>query len=358
MGHGHSHSHGHGHRHGHNHSHGLDGHRECSTPPPPPGTVDLEEMMRKAEAEERRKEELRKASTDQGNGLPPVVEITPENLEMEVVLRSEQVPVIVAIGGAGAGDSVRLRMELEAMARTAQLNWILAWIDADTYPQLARVFGVQALPTVTAVAMGAPIGMFVGEKTREWLDQWVGQVLEATNGRLKGLPAGTRMADYEGDESIGTGTAAEPTDFFGNPVPTEDPRLEQAEEKLSIGDFDGALELYEAMLQSEPANAGLKRARANVAFFARAAKIDRTADPIARADAEPKNVALALDAADVIMLVDDPAKALDRLLTLLPQVFGDERETVKNRLVDLLQLFDATDEVALDARRRMASALF
>ena len=95
-----------------------------------------------------------------------------------------------------------------------------------------------------------------------------------------------------------------------------------------------------------------------MSFFARAAKIDRSADPIAKADAAPKDVALALDAADVTMLVDDPAKALDRLLKLLPQVFGDDREAIKARLLELLVLFDTADPVALDARRRMASALY
>ena len=179
------------------------------------------------------------------------------------------------------------------MAREANLNWILAWADAEEHPQLAQAFGVQAVPTVTAVAMGSPIRMFVGEKTRDWLEQWLAQVMEATRGRLKGLPAGTRMAgEGSGPE------APEPTDFFGNPVPTDDPRLEQAEELLEEGNFDGALELYDAMLQSEPANQGLKRAHANVSFFARAAKIDRSADPIAKADAAPNDVALALDAAD------------------------------------------------------------
>ena len=340
----HSHSHSHGHSHGHH---------ECSTPPPPPGTVDLERMHQRAEAERKRKEELERATSDQGEGLPPVVEVTPQTLEGEVVLRSEQVPVVVLIGAAGAADSLRLRTELEAMAREAQLNWILAWVDADEYPQLARAFGVQALPTVTAVAMGSPIGMFAGEKTRDWLDQWIAQVMEATKGRLKGLPAGTRMAGEGEDPEQET-----PTDFFGNPVPTSDPRLEQAEDLLSEGDFDSALALYDAMLDSEPANAGLKRAHANVAFFARAAKIDRSRDPISLADATPGDVALALDAADVTMLVDDPAKALDRLLRLLPVVFGKDREEIRERLLEYLLLFDAADPVALDARRRMASALF
>ncbi len=334
------------HSHPHSHGHSHDGHRECSTPPPPPGTVDLEQIKREAEARARVEESI----SDQGEGIPPVVTVTAENLQAEVVVRSEQVPVVVLIGAAGSPDTVRLRMELEEMARAANLHWILAWVDADTQFDVARAFGVQALPTVTAVAMGQPIGQFVGEQTRDYLDQWIAAVHDATKGRLKGLPAGTRMMG-EGEDYAG-----EPDG--GMKAPTDDPRLADAEDKLNEGDFDGAVAVYDEILKSEPANAALKAARTNVAFLARAQKIDRSSDPVARADADPKNVELALEAADVEMLVGDPAQSLERLLVLLPTVFGNDRAAVKDRLLDLLQLFDAAAPVALDARRRMASALF
>lgn len=338
-----THSHGHGHAHGHSHH----GHRECSDPPPPPGAVDLEALKREAEA----RAEAEKRIGDQGDGLPPMTEVTAENLEAQVVIRSEQVPVIVVIGSPGAPSCLRMRAMVEEMAREAGLAWLGAWVDADANMGVARAFGTQGLPTVVAVAMGQPIGQFVGEQTREYMDQWIRAVLDATAGRLKGLPPGTRMmgadGDAAGDESGG-----------GMRRPTDDPRLDVVEEKLNEGDFDGAVAVYDEILESEPANAELKAARTNVAFLARAQKIDRSSDPVARADASPKDVRLALDAADVQMLVGDPAGALDRLLVLLPQVFGDDRAAVKDRLLDLLQLFDAADPVALDARRRMASALF
>ena len=266
-----------------------------------------------------------------------------------MVIRSEQVPVVVLIGDPSSPDSVRMRLLLDEMAREANLNWIAAWVDAAAQMDVARAFGVQALPTVVAVAMGQPIGQFVGEQTRDYMDQWIEAVMDATRGRLKGLPAGTRMMG-EGEEG--------PEPDAGLKPPTDDPRLAQAEEKLNEGDFEGAVAVYDEILKSEPANAELKAARTNVAFLARAQKIDRASDPIARADADPKNVGLALEAADVEMLVGDPALSLERLLVLLPTVFGDDRAAIKDRLLDLLQLFDAADPVALDARRRMASALF
>lgn len=336
-------THAHGHSHGHSHSHA--GHRECSTPPPPPGTVDLEAIKREADA----RAEVERRISDQGEGLPPLVDVTAENFDPEVVIRSEQVPVVVLIGDPSSPDSVRMRLLLDEMAREANLNWIAAWIDAAAQMDVARAFGVQALPTVVAVAMGQPIGQFVGEQTRDYMDQWIEAVMDATRGRLKGLPAGTRMMG-EGEEG--------PEPDAGLKPPTDDPRLAQAEEKLNEGDFEGAVAVYDEILKSEPANAELKAARTNVAFLARAQKIDRASDPIARADADPKNVGLALEAADVEMLVGDPALSLERLLVLLPTVFGDDRAAIKDRLLDLLQLFDAADPVALDARRRMASALF
>ncbi|KKO77265.1 thioredoxin [Corynebacterium xerosis] len=302
-------------------------------------------MKREADA----RAEVERRISDQGEGLPPLVDVTAENFDPEVVIRSEQVPVVVLIGNPSSPDSVRMRLLLDEMAREANLNWIAAWVDAAAQMDVARAFGVQALPTVVAVAMGQPIGQFVGEQTRDYMDQWIEAVMDATRGRLKGLPAGTRMMG-EGEEG--------PEPDAGLKPPTDDPRLAQAEEKLNEGDFEGAVAVYDEILKSEPANAELKAARTNVVFLARAQKIDRASDPIARADADPKNVGLALEAADVEMLVGDPALSLERLLVLLPTVFGDDRAAIKDRLLDLLQLFDAADPVALDARRRMASALF
>ncbi len=316
----------------------------------------MAEMQQRAQQQAQAKQEQENRLNDASeNGIAPVVEITLENLQSDVVLRSEQVPVIVVIGGAAAPESVRLRNTLSEKARQAGLHWLLAVVDADTQPQVAQAFGVQQLPTVVAVAMGSPIGMFAGEKTSDWLDQWLAQVLEATSGRLKGLPAGSIMA---GDEGAAGSTAEQSVDVFGNPVPTDDPRLAQAEELFTEGNFGEALEVYDQILASEPANTALKNTRTKVAFFARAQQIDRSSDPIARADAAPDDVALALDAADVEMLLGSPEQPLERLLELLPKVFGDEREQVRQRLLDLLGLFDTGDPIALQTRQRMASVLF
>lgn len=332
------------------HAHGPagHGHRECATPPPPPGTVDLEQLRQRAEAEERRRREARAAAGDPDGAIDPVTEVTAANLETAVVLRSEEVPVLVLIGAPGAPETVRMRADLEEMVRAADLGWLLGVVDADAEFQVAQAFGVRMLPTLVAVAGGAPIGQAEGEKPREFLEQWATAVLDAVAGRLRGLPAGARMRGA-GEESE---AAAEPD------APTDDPRLAEAEEALAEGDFDRAIAVYDAILDSEPGNAALLAARTNVAFLARAQRLERTVDHVARAEADPGDVDAALDAADQQMLLGEAGPCLDRLLAALAGSAGEDRKRVHARLLEMLRLFDPADPLALDARRRMASALF
>lgn len=310
----------------HHHHHGT---------PASSGAIDLEQFKQNAEA-----------TADSGAGIPAVVQITGQNLDAEVVKRSEEVPVVVLIGAEGAPDYTRMKSDLTELAEASGLNWILGLVDAHSAMEVAQAFGVQVLPTLVAVAGGGPIGQAEGEQTGESLSQWINAVLDATKGRLRGLPPGTRMA---GD----VGEAEQPT----APVST-DPRLEQAEDLLNDGDFDAAVTVYDEILKSEPANTELKAARTNVAFLARAQKMDRAVDHVSVSNQDPTDVDAALNAADQLMLIGEANGSLDRLVSTLPKVFGKDRDTVRDRLLEMLQMFDPSDPAALDARRRMASALF
>lgn len=312
--------------HQHHHHHGG---------PASSGAIDLEQFKQSADA-----------TTDSGAGIPAVVQITGENLDAEVVKRSEEVPVVVLIGAEGAPDYTRMKSDLSELAEASGLNWILGLVDAHSAMEVAQAFGVQALPTLVAVAGGGPIGQAEGEQTGEALSQWITAVLDATKGRLRGLPPGTRMA---GD----VGEVEQPA-----PPVSTDPRLEQAEDLLNDGDFDAAVSVYDEILKSEPANTELKAARTNVAFLARAQKMDRAVDHVFVSNQDPTDVAAALNAADQLMLIGESNGSLDRLVSTLPKVFGKDRDTVRDRLLEMLQMFEPSDPAALDARRRMASALF
>jgi len=261
---------------------------------------------------------------------PGGVDVTEANLETEVLGRSNQVPVVVLLWTPRSDASVQLGEVLAALATSDGGSWALATVNVDTAPRVAQVFGVQAVPTVVAVAGGQPISSFEGVQPPEQLRRWVDSLLSATAGKLEGGEAG------DADEV--------------------DPELERARSLWDAAEFDEALAAYQAILDAQPNHAEAKDALRQIAFLKRATA--QPADAVARADAEPTDVEAAFSAADVEVSQDQVVEAFERLIALVRRTAGDERAAVRSRLVELFELFPADDPRVIAGRRNLANALF
>lgn len=292
------------------------------------GAIDLGELKAHAEA---------KAAVQSGSaasGVAPVITITMENVEEELIKRSAQVPVIVLIGSPRSEDSEQLRSDFSQLAHASNLQFVFAYINADETPDVARMFGIQGLPTVVALAAGQPIANFEGGQPLAALQQWSQAVVDAVKGQLTGISAETDTA----------------------PAP-EDPRFLAAHEALEHGDFDQAITLYDSILETDPKNVEAQQARDNAKLLARLSAADSTDDPIAHANANPADISAAFAAADAEIAAGAAEAAFNRLLLLLPQA-GEQKTEVKDRILELFALFDASDPRVLAARAKLASALF
>lgn len=309
------------------------------------GALDLGQIKARAEA--------RNQAPAQGQAAPgqaaapgtvaPVVTVTQDNLEADVLRRSIEVPVVVLVGSARSEDSEQLRKDLETLARQANLSFVFGYVDADAVPDIAQMMGVSGLPTVLALAAGRPVTNFQGGQPMEALQQWTSSLVEAVGSQLQGLPEGTVMAGE---------TEPEPEE------PPSDSRFDAATEALNAGDFAAAISAYDDILAAEPKNAEAKQARDTARLLARLNENQAAGDPVAAADAEPENLDKALAAADQEVVSGNPEAAFSRLIAQLTSTAGDERTAVRDRLVELFSMFDTTDPRVLDARRRMASALY
>ena len=213
------------------------------------------------------------------------------------------------------------------------------YADADATPDIARMFGVQGLPTVVAIAAGQPIANFAGGQPKEALTQWVAAVKDAVAGQLTGIPA-EELAGAADNE------AAEP----------EDPRFIPAEKAMAEGDYATAISVYEGILAQDPKNAAARAARDNARLLGRLTDAGDT-DPIAEANANPTDVAAGFAAADAEAAAGDAESAFDRLLALMAAA-PDRKPEIRDRLLELFALFDPTDPRVLAARGKLASALF
>ena len=77
-----------------------------------------------------------------------------------------------------------------------------------------------------------------------------------------------------------------------------------------------------------------------------------------RADAAPTDVDAQLAAADLSFASNDIPAALDRLLAAVTAVDGDERDRVRQRLIEFFDLLGPDDPRVPPARRALTRALF
>ena len=268
---------------------------------------------------------------DGGAAQPNGLEITEANLEAEVLVRSSQIPVVVLLWSPRSEASTQLGDALAQLAVADAGKWSLATVNVDAVPRVAQMFGVQAVPTVVALAAGQPLSSFQGSQPPDQLRRWVDSLLDATAGKLGGA------GDGEEPEQV-------------------DPELAQAREHLDSGDFDAALRAYQALLDANPNHAEAKGAVRQIGFLQRATS--RAPGAIVAADAAPDDIEVAFAAADVEILQQDVASAFDRLIALVKRSAGDERTKVRTRLIELFDLFDPADPEVIAGRRKLANALY
>ncbi|MGF7125192.1 tetratricopeptide repeat protein [Rhodococcus sp. BE178] len=268
-------------------------------------------------------------------GLAPVIDVTEATFQAEVLERSMQVLVIVDLWATWCEPCKQLSPVLEQLAHEGGGNWVLAKIDVDANPGIAQAFGVQSVPTVVAIAGGQPLADFAGAQPEPQLRQWIAALQEAVKGKLAGPPS----AD---------GAEQEPE--------PEDPRFVAAENALDEGDFAGAEAAYNLILNSEPANEQALAALRQVRFLGRVQELPD--DAITAADAQPDSIDAQFAAADAELYSQRPEAAFDRLIALVRRTAGDDRTTVRTRLLELFELFDPAEPVLVAARRKLASALY
>lgn len=289
------------------------------------GALDLGALKQKAEA-----------PNDAPAGIAAFFEVTEENFEADLIRRSAEVPVIALIGSPRSPASEQLKADLKSLAEAGNLSFIVGYINADVVPQVAQVFGIQNLPTTVAIAAGQPVTNFEGAQPKDALEQWTSTLVEKLGPQLRGLSGGEAQEESEAPDS----------------------RLHVAEEALNRGDFDAAIAQYDEILASEPDNVEIKQARNTTVLLKRLDPANRSEDLVAAADAEPQDVAKQLDAADAEVVAGTPEKAFDRLIEGMKRTAGDEKQALKDRLLELFGLFESSDPRVLKARTQLASALY
>lgn len=259
----------------------------------------------------------------------PGFEVTAQNLQSELLEKSQQSPVVIAFYSARHNESVATLMTLAKLNSTDQGKWFLARVDIESQPQVAQAFQTKNLPYAVAVIKGQPIPLFENVYPEDQIRLVIDKLLTVAAQQGVGEVVEEKM----------------------------EPEEEEAIAALERGDFDSAESAYRKLIARKPNDHFGKLGLAQVSLLKRSKNVDPT-QAMERAQANPADVQAQLLCADVEVVHGAIEPAFDRLLNLLPTLTGEAKAEVKERLIELFSLVDPADPILIKARARLASSLF
>lgn len=267
--------------------------------------------------------------------VPGLVFDVDESTFTSLVAISDRVPVVIDLWAEWCEPCKQLSPVLERVVTSYGGRLVLAKVDVDANPRLQQAFGVQSIPTVVALIKGQPVPLFQSALPEPQVQAYFDELL-----KLAGENGVTGYAAVGGAEPEPAG-----------------PAHPEAEEALATGDFDTAESLFKAALANSPADEEAKFGLARAGLGRRL--IDQEpADLIAAAEADPQDVEAAKAAADAEIVSGNADSAFNRLISLIRTTAGDEKESLRLRVLDLFEVLGADDPAVTKARTALMRALF
>ncbi|PTM87727.1 tetratricopeptide repeat protein [Streptomyces sp. VMFN-G11Ma] len=317
------------------------------------GVVDLAAVKAAQEAKAKA-EQARAEAARQGGGpgaVSPadlVIDVDEAGFENDVLQRSTEVPVVIDFWAEWCEPCKQLSPVLERLAVEYNGRFLLAKVDVDANQMLMQQFGIQGIPAVFAVVAGQALPLFQGAageaQIRQTLDQLV-QVAEQRFG-LTGLTV-------DPDAEPGGGPAAAET----APAGPYDALLEAAVRALDSGDLAGAVQAYKNVLSEDPGHPEAKLGLSQAELLQRVQGLDPQQVRRDAAD-RPGDAQAQIAAADLDLVGGHVEDAFGRLIDTIRRTAGDERDTVRVRLLELFEVVGTDDPRVASSRRALARALF
>jgi len=259
----------------------------------------------------------------------PGIEVTPLNLQAEVLPLSETKPVIVLCWSPRSGESVELLRTFGKLEGEYEGKWVLAQVNADKEVAVAQALQVRTIP------FGV---VFIGGQAVPFLEQLLSeaQLREVLN----------KILTLAAQQGVGE-----------EPVEETEPEEDEALAALDQGDYVTAEAAYRRLIARKPTDSYAKLGLAQVQLLARTNGLD-AAKIMEDAIKSPDDIELQIQCADVEVMSGYLEPAFDRLLRLLVLFDGDEQKRIKDRLLELFALVDPADPRVMKARTQLANALF
>lgn len=305
-------------------------------PPNIRGAVDLSGIKARAEA----RASSPQSSTGGSSAPNYVVEGTDANFT-EIIQLSQQVAVVVDLWAAWSEPSSVLSPVLETVVNEFAGRLVLVRVDVDANPQLAQAFQAQSIPTVVAILGGRPAALFTGALPEAQVREALSSVLDAA----------AQMGVTGAVDSLPRSAADAPPTDGGDEAPSEPPLspVQQAAfDALEADDLDAAAAIYEKAVVENPKDDESAAGLANVRLLQRLRDTPPGLTGIEAVFAQ----------ADQLFSSQLVEPALTTLLDAWLPAADDERQRIRERLLEYFTSLGNDSPFVAPARARLASLLY
>ena len=108
-----------------------------------------------------------------GHASPWIHETTAESFEQDVMVRSQQAPVVVDFWAPWCDPCRQLAPLLEKLVTEAAGRWHLVKVNIEDCQDLAQAFQVESIPLLVSFLEGQPVDSVPGVPTEEQLREWL-----------------------------------------------------------------------------------------------------------------------------------------------------------------------------------------
>lgn len=262
-------------------------------------------------------------------GPMPGLQVSAANLNTEFLPLSSTKPVIIIVWSARSPESIEMVRTLGALEIAYQGAWALGHLDFDAEPQVAQALQTKSVPFAIALIGQQMVPLF----EQSYPEAQIRLVLD-------------KVLTLAAQQGIGAA-----------PIEVSEPEEDEAIAALEAGDFKNAEAAYKKLLARKPADGLAKLGLAQTQLLIRTDGMD-LASIVRAAHESPSDTALQLQAADMEIASGEVEAAFNRLLHIVRQSSGDERNKAREHLLALFALVDPSDPRLAAARGALANALF
>jgi putative thioredoxin len=271
---------------------------------------------------------LGKPVPDTSLPMPGIV-VTAENLQSKLLPLSNTLPVVMLCWSQRSAESVATLQALGKLEVADQGKWALASIDIDTQAPVAQALQARTIPYGV---------VFIGGQAVPFLEQALSetQLREVIN-KILALAAKQGIGEEPAEQS--------------------EPEEDEALAAIDQGDYATAEAAYKRLLARKPSDNFAKLGLTQVQLLIRTEGVDGK-KVMESAVANPDDISIQMQCADVELMSGYLEPAFERLLRLIVILDGQEQTLVKDRLLELFFLVDPADPRVIKARAALANALF